>query len=348
MAAAVSAAHGIVAGAAVLQRSRRDDVTLADRGTNLFPLVFRAFAEGKPVLMTGDDLHPDGTGVRDYIHVADPPTRTSPPWRACRRPGGRDLQRGHRQGYSVLEVVALEDTGLRCRTQGPRRPGDRPRWSRRWTRSGQTCTGPRSETSGTWSPRPGPLDGALENDDIDSSRATSPGCATGARPWAAVQRLAQRSPSDAFEKVGAGPAVVAIGGDAQALADAGSASSHCPGGPFARGGLLLQDRSPLAVAVDGLWRRCAGSGRAKNPLPCTEGRRGAVALHAAILLGDGVPVAIEVPRPAHARPAGHPALRRPADLTPRSPRPLWTDHESQTVADATRHSTRPRGSSADR
>ena len=50
-----------------------DDVSLSDRGiSNLFPLVFKAFAEGRPVLVTGDDFDtPDGTGVRDYIHVAD-------------------------------------------------------------------------------------------------------------------------------------------------------------------------------------------------------------------------------------------------------------------------------------
>ncbi|HHW51439.1 MAG TPA: NAD-dependent epimerase/dehydratase family protein, partial [Pseudoclavibacter sp.] len=39
---------------------------------NLFPLVFKALEEGKTPVIFGDDYPtPDGTNVRDYIHVAD-------------------------------------------------------------------------------------------------------------------------------------------------------------------------------------------------------------------------------------------------------------------------------------
>ena len=39
---------------------------------NLFPLVFRALAEGRTPAINGDDYPtPDGTCVRDYVHVSD-------------------------------------------------------------------------------------------------------------------------------------------------------------------------------------------------------------------------------------------------------------------------------------
>ncbi|MEY4397295.1 MAG: UDP-glucose 4-epimerase GalE [Actinomycetota bacterium] len=39
---------------------------------NLFPLIFRALAEGRTPAIFGDDYPtPDGTCVRDYVHVAD-------------------------------------------------------------------------------------------------------------------------------------------------------------------------------------------------------------------------------------------------------------------------------------
>jgi UDP-glucose 4-epimerase len=46
---------------------------LVDRGiTNLIPLAFRAVSRGEPPLIYGDDYPTlDGTGVRDFIHVAD-------------------------------------------------------------------------------------------------------------------------------------------------------------------------------------------------------------------------------------------------------------------------------------
>ncbi|MFM6967430.1 MAG: UDP-glucose 4-epimerase GalE [Microbacteriaceae bacterium] len=51
--------------------SGTDDVTDTSPH-NLFPLIFRALAEGRTPAIFGDDYPtPDGTCVRDYVHVAD-------------------------------------------------------------------------------------------------------------------------------------------------------------------------------------------------------------------------------------------------------------------------------------
>lgn len=49
------------------------DSALADTSPhNLLPLVFRAIAEGRAPVIFGDDYEtPDGTCVRDYVHVRD-------------------------------------------------------------------------------------------------------------------------------------------------------------------------------------------------------------------------------------------------------------------------------------
>jgi UDP-glucose 4-epimerase len=49
------------------------DPALADRGTaNLVPLVFRELSRRRPPQLFGDDYDtPDGTCVRDFVHVAD-------------------------------------------------------------------------------------------------------------------------------------------------------------------------------------------------------------------------------------------------------------------------------------
>jgi UDP-glucose 4-epimerase len=82
---------------------------LADRGgTNLFPVIFRAFAEGKPVQVTGGDFDThDGTGVRDYIHVADlADVHVAAADRLARGPAAQVLNVGTGKGYSVLDVLA--------------------------------------------------------------------------------------------------------------------------------------------------------------------------------------------------------------------------------------------------
>jgi UDP-glucose 4-epimerase len=131
MAAAAGVAHGISwLALRYFNAVGADDVSLADRGTtNLFPLVFRAFAENRPVLVTGDDFDtPDGTGVRDYIHVADlADAHVAAVARLMEGPAADIYNVGTGKGYSVLEVVAaLEDiTGQEVPyVVGPRRPGD--------------------------------------------------------------------------------------------------------------------------------------------------------------------------------------------------------------------------------
>jgi UDP-glucose 4-epimerase len=107
-----------------------DDASLSDRGiSNLFPLIFNAFAEGRPALVTGDDFEtPDGTGVRDYIHVADlADVHVAAVKRLNRGPVTEVVNVGTGRGYSVLEVVAAleEVVGRKVPyVMGPRRPGD--------------------------------------------------------------------------------------------------------------------------------------------------------------------------------------------------------------------------------
>lgn len=107
-----------------------DSPAMADLGgTNLFPLVLRAFAEQRPVLVTGDDFDTqDGTGVRDYIHVADlADAHIAAVMRLARGPTAQVINIGTGKGYSVLDVLAAlgEVTGQPVPYEvGPRRPGD--------------------------------------------------------------------------------------------------------------------------------------------------------------------------------------------------------------------------------
>jgi UDP-glucose 4-epimerase len=103
---------------------------LADRGgTNLFPVIFRAFTAGKPVQVTGGDFDThDGTGVRDYIHVADlADAHIAAADRLTERPAAEVLNVGTGQGYSVLDVLAAlrKVTGTEVPYEiAPRRDGD--------------------------------------------------------------------------------------------------------------------------------------------------------------------------------------------------------------------------------
>lgn len=102
---------------------------LADRGaTNLLPLVMRAARTGEPVKVFGDDWPtPDGTCLRDYVHVADLAEAHVAAAAALledRSPGALNV--GRNEPTSVLEVIAAVE-----RAQGPvpreivdRRPGD--------------------------------------------------------------------------------------------------------------------------------------------------------------------------------------------------------------------------------
>ncbi|MER5478035.1 UDP-glucose 4-epimerase GalE [Streptomyces sp. NPDC002734] len=132
--AAASRAYGIrsaamryfnVAGAAAPE--------LADVGTsNIVPMVFGRVEAGQAPVVFGDDYAtPDGTCVRDYIHVLD---IASAHLAAARRLAGAEegtalvLNIGRGEGSSVREMIdhILKVTGNEHLTPevGPRRPGD--------------------------------------------------------------------------------------------------------------------------------------------------------------------------------------------------------------------------------
>jgi UDP-glucose 4-epimerase len=99
--------------------------------THLIPLLFRAVQTGKPVTLFGDDYAtPDGTCIRDYIHVTDLAQAHIAAVEAL--VGGSESKTfnvGTGHGFSVKEVVsAVENvTGKKVPFQmGPRREGDPP------------------------------------------------------------------------------------------------------------------------------------------------------------------------------------------------------------------------------
>ena len=107
---------------------------LADTGVfNLIPMVFEKLTEGVPPRVFGDDYPtPDGTCVRDYIHVADLAEAHVAAARRLAAAPGTDLTLniGRGEGVSVREMIDRinEVTG---HTLAPavtqRRPGDPPR-----------------------------------------------------------------------------------------------------------------------------------------------------------------------------------------------------------------------------
>ncbi|MFD9098204.1 UDP-glucose 4-epimerase GalE [Streptomyces collinus] len=133
---AAGAAHGIstvclryfnVAGAATPE--------LADTGVfNIVPMVFDRLTRGEAPRIFGDDYPtPDGTCVRDYIHVAD---LAEAHLAAARRldagdvTGDLTLNIGRGEGVSVRELITVigEVTGdRRPPLVEARRPGDAPR-----------------------------------------------------------------------------------------------------------------------------------------------------------------------------------------------------------------------------
>ena len=102
-----------------------------DPETHLIPLVFRAILTGAPITVFGDDYDtPDGTCVRDYIHVND---LAQAHILALERllDGGASghFNVGTGTGHTVLEVIraAEEVTGKKVPyVVGPRRAGDPP------------------------------------------------------------------------------------------------------------------------------------------------------------------------------------------------------------------------------
>jgi UDP-glucose 4-epimerase len=97
---------------------------------NLFPLVFAALTAGKTPRINGNDYPtPDGTNVRDYIHVAD--LAVSHVAAARRLDAGEPLEPaynlGSGEGSSVGDIMrtVAEVTGIDFEPEiAPRRPGD--------------------------------------------------------------------------------------------------------------------------------------------------------------------------------------------------------------------------------
>jgi UDP-glucose 4-epimerase len=97
---------------------------------NLFPLVFEALVEGRTPQINGDDYPtPDGTNVRDYIHVSD--LAISHVAAARRLDAGEPVERaynlGSGDGVSVRQIMTAisEVTGIEFEPKiAPRRPGD--------------------------------------------------------------------------------------------------------------------------------------------------------------------------------------------------------------------------------
>ncbi|MCD2466890.1 MULTISPECIES: UDP-glucose 4-epimerase GalE [unclassified Streptomyces] len=133
---AAGAAHGIstaclryfnVAGAAAPE--------LADTGVfNLVPMVFERLDAGESPRIFGDDYAtPDGTCIRDYIHVEDladahlVAARKLAEWAEAGEPRDLTVNIGRGEGVSVTEMVELinEITGHTTEPLvTPRRPGD--------------------------------------------------------------------------------------------------------------------------------------------------------------------------------------------------------------------------------
>ena len=102
-----------------------------DPETHLIPLILRAVQTGKPVTLFGDDYPtPDGTCIRDYIHVADLAEAHIYAVEHLLKDGASDVFNvGTGTGHSVKEVLASVERVTNNKvpfTLGPRREGDPP------------------------------------------------------------------------------------------------------------------------------------------------------------------------------------------------------------------------------
>jgi UDP-glucose-4-epimerase GalE len=99
--------------------------------THLIPLLFEAVRTGKPVTVFGDDYAtPDGTCIRDYIHVTDlAQAHIAAVETLCGGSESKKFNVGTGYGFSVKEVLnAVEQvTGKKVPfVMGSRRDGDPP------------------------------------------------------------------------------------------------------------------------------------------------------------------------------------------------------------------------------
>jgi UDP-glucose-4-epimerase GalE len=102
-----------------------------DPETHLIPLLIRAVVNEAPITIYGDDYEtPDGTCIRDYIHVADLAEAHLLALEKLLAGGASDaFNVGTGTGHSVMEVLrAVEEvTGRTVPFEiGPRREGDPP------------------------------------------------------------------------------------------------------------------------------------------------------------------------------------------------------------------------------
>jgi UDP-glucose 4-epimerase len=97
---------------------------------NLVPMLAQVAASSAPeIAVYGNDWDtPDGTGVRDYVHVMDLAAgHVAAMQYLARTPGPTTLNLGSGRGHSVLEVVAAFERACGkpiARRAAPRRPGD--------------------------------------------------------------------------------------------------------------------------------------------------------------------------------------------------------------------------------
>lgn len=97
--------------------------------THLIPLILRAILTGEPLTVYGGDYPtPDGTCIRDYIHVSDLALAHVRALDYLMQGGGTEVfNAGTGRGYTVLEVIRAAEraTGRPVPFRmGPRREGD--------------------------------------------------------------------------------------------------------------------------------------------------------------------------------------------------------------------------------
>jgi UDP-glucose-4-epimerase GalE len=102
-----------------------------DPETHLIPLVLTAACTGTPVRIFGNDYDtPDGSCVRDYIHVSDIADAHMQALEYLLHGGNScALNLANARGYSVKEVIAVAETVCGCTIRSEiaaRRPGDPP------------------------------------------------------------------------------------------------------------------------------------------------------------------------------------------------------------------------------
>ena len=102
-----------------------------DPETHLIPLVLTAAREAEPITICGTDYDtPDGTCVRDFVHVTDLADAHVAALQALERGGGCNAYNlGTGKGFSVREVIRIAEvvTGKKIALkEGPRRAGDPP------------------------------------------------------------------------------------------------------------------------------------------------------------------------------------------------------------------------------